>query len=208
MKDAAGNTWTLSTSGSVNKNGMQVPGGSGTSEFTIVNNVVYAQDAGGTGWYTYSTASQTWSSSSTPAITQNNATVSLSDVSIAAASGNHMVFIEGSHNTISLSGGTNTVTDTGHGNTYVIPVAGKGYDTFTNNIFAASDTLDLRSTLAATNWSGVTQSLSQYLHVTNTSQGAVLSISQISGGPGMAVASYIGGATTVRLSDVLAHSIT
>jgi beta-glucanase (GH16 family) len=207
MKDAAGNTWTLSTSGSVNENGTPVPGGSGTSEFTIVNNVVYGQDAGGTGWYTYSTASQTWSSSSAPTITQDNETVSLSDISIAAASGNNMVSIEGSRNTISLSGGTNTITDTGQGNTYVIPAAGKGYDAFTNNIFTASDTLDLRSTLAATNWPGVTRSLSQYLHVTDTSQGAVLSISQTSGGPGTAVA-LIGGATTARLSDVLSHSIT
>jgi beta-glucanase (GH16 family) len=219
MKDAAGNTWTLTTSGSVDENGTPVPSGSGTVEITIVNNVVYGEDAGGTGWYTYAAASQSWSSSSAPTIIQPGETVSLSHVSIGAASGNNMVFITGSGDTASLSGGTDTITDTGSSNTYVLPAAAKGYDAFTNNILTAGDTLDLRPALASTTWTGTTATLSQYLSVVdgsrgaqylsvvNGSRGAVLLVSPTSGGAGVAIAS-IAGATTSNLTALLAHSIT
>ena len=118
-----------------------------------------------------------------------------------------MLFITGSGDTVKLSGGTNTITDTGSGNTYVIPAAGKGYDSFANNVLTIGDTLDLRTALAATNWSGSASTLSKYPTVTNTTAGAVLSIASTSGGTATGIAT-IGGASGTTLSGLLAHALT
>jgi hypothetical protein len=118
-----------------------------------------------------------------------------------------MLFITGNGDTVKLSGGTDTITDTGGGNTYVIPAAGLGNNVFTSNILASGDTLDLRTALAATNWSGSASTLATYLHVTDTAQGAVLSIAPTSGGAGVAIAT-INGATTASLTSLLAHALT
>jgi hypothetical protein len=118
-----------------------------------------------------------------------------------------MVFISGSGDTVNLSGGTNTITDSGKGNTYVIPAASKGYDTFTSNVLTSGDTMDLRTALAATTWNGSASTLSNYLAVTNPSQGAVLSIASTSGGVGAAILT-INGATGTSLSSLLAHAVT
>ena len=116
-----------------------------------------------------------------------------------------MVFISGTGDTVSLSGGNNSITDTGGGNTFVIPAAGKGYDTFTNNILTNGDTLDLRTVLAATKWDGAASTLSEFLVVTNTPQAMVLQVAP--GGPGMAMLS-INGAQGTNLAGLLAHAIT
>ncbi|MFL5289100.1 MAG: carbohydrate-binding domain-containing protein [Rhodopila sp.] len=63
IKDAAGNTWTLTSAGVIDENGTAVPGG-GTSAFTIVNGVDYGQDGGSKAWYTYSNG--TWTAASAP----------------------------------------------------------------------------------------------------------------------------------------------
>jgi lysophospholipase L1-like esterase len=136
-----------------------------------------------------------------------SATVSQSDVTVAAASGTHMMFIQGSGDTVSLSGGTNTVSDTGSANTYVLPAAGNGSADFTSNILDSGDTLDLKTALAATNWAGTAGTLANYLQVTDSSNGAVLSIAPTSGGAAMAIAT-ISGATSLNLTTLLAHSIT
>jgi hypothetical protein len=91
--------------------------------------------------------------------------------------------------------------------TYVIPAAGNGVEAFTSNILALGDTLNLTTALAATNWNGSASTLSNYLKVTDSTQGATLSISATSGGSGVAIAT-IDGATTATLSSLLAHSIT
>ena len=108
-------------------------------------------------------------------------------MSINATSGNHSVFISGTGDTVNLSGGTNTITDTGGGNTYVVPAAGTGYDTSSTNVLANGDTLDLRTALAATNWTGSASTLSNYLSVANEPQVTVLSIAPTSGGTAGAV---------------------
>jgi hypothetical protein len=117
-----------------------------------------------------------------------------------------MLFISGKGDTVSLTGGKDTITDTGSGNTYVIPIAGKGYNTFATNILTNGDTMDLRSALAATNWNGAASTVANYLSVTNNSVGAVLSIAPTSGGAGVAIAT-ITGATTSNLTGLLSHSV-
>ena len=113
----------------------------------------------------------------------------------------------GSGDIVSLSGGANTITDTGTGNTYILPAAGKGTDTFTSNILTTKDTLDLKTALAATNWTGSASTLAKYLTVTDSAQGATLSIAATSGGAGVAIAK-IDGANTATLTSLLAHAIT
>jgi hypothetical protein len=93
------------------------------------------------------------------------------------------------------------------GQTYVIPAAGSGVEAFTSNILATGDTLNLATALAATNWNKSAATLSNYLTVTDSAQGATLSISATSGGSGVVIAT-IDGATTATLSSLLAHSIT
>jgi hypothetical protein len=136
-----------------------------------------------------------------------SATVTQSQVSVVATSGNHMLFISGSGDNVSLSGGANTITDTGTGNTYILPAAGNGTDTFTSNILTTGDTLDLRTALAATDWTGSTSTLSNYLKVTDSASGGTLSIAPTSGGIGVVIAN-INGASNASLTSVLAHSIT
>jgi hypothetical protein len=108
---------------------------------------------------------------------------------------------------VNLSGGAETITDTGGGNTFILPAAGKGTDSFTCNILAIGDTLDLKPALAATNWNGSASTLSKYLTVTDTTAGATLSIAKTSGGAGVLIGS-ISGNTTASLTSLLAHSIT
>jgi hypothetical protein len=68
LEDAAGNQWTLTSAGAVNENGADVPGGNGTSAFTIVDNVLYGQDSSSKSWFTYSPIYQYWTSSTAPTL--------------------------------------------------------------------------------------------------------------------------------------------
>ncbi len=127
-----------------------------------------------------------------------SATVGQSQVSGAATSGTSMLLLKGTGAAASPSSGEQT---------YVIPAAGNGVEAFTSNILAMGDTLNLTTALAATNWNHSPAALSNYLTVTDSAQGATLSISATSGGSGVAIAT-IHGATTATLSSLLAHSIT
>jgi hypothetical protein len=69
LTDASGNKWTLTSAGVVDENGAAVPNGSDTAAFAIVGNVYYGQDATTQDWYTYSPASQSWTSSAAPVLT-------------------------------------------------------------------------------------------------------------------------------------------
>ena len=69
LTDASGNKWTLTSAGVVEENGTPVPNGSGTAAFAIVGNLYYGQDATTQDWYTYSPASQSWTSAAAPVLT-------------------------------------------------------------------------------------------------------------------------------------------
>jgi parallel beta-helix repeat protein len=143
----------------------------------------------------------------TIAADQTNATVSQSQISVAATAGDHIVMITGTGDVISLTGGNNTVTENGNGNLLGLPAAGQGSDTFTNNIFYQGDDLDLTAALAATDWNGSASTLPQYLSLTPNSTGETLSISPTAGGTGVAIAN-IGGNFNGSLDFLLAHSHT
>ncbi len=130
-------------------------------------------------------------------------TVSGAQVSAAAFANIPMQLVGGSPTGGTAAGGS----DSGGEQTYVIPAAGDGVEAFTSNILAKGDTLDLTTALAATNWNGSASTLSNYLKVTNSTQGATLSISATSGGSDVPIAT-VDGANTATLSSLLAHSIT
>jgi hypothetical protein len=53
---------------------------------------------------------------------------------------------------------------------------GQGMDNFTSNIPTLGDTLELKPALAATNWNGAASTLANYMTMTDSAQGATLSI--------------------------------
>jgi hypothetical protein len=220
--DASGNKWTITADGQVAANSAADKTTANVVALAYVNGKIWQENVNSLWWGKTSPAA-VWApgpgtstsplpSSVIPAFVtipaaQASATISASGVSVTSTSGNHMVFVSGTGDTVNLAVGSNTITDTGKTNTYVIPAAGRGYDTFNSNILSNHDTLDLRTALAATNWSGTTSSLAKYLGVANTSQGAVLSIAPTSGGAGAAIAT-VHGATVSDLTTLLAYSIT
>jgi hypothetical protein len=217
ITDANGNQWTITNGGQVAVNGTVDAVTKNVTEMAYVNGTIWQQNSAGY-WYGETTPNDSWAPTLgtltsplpepiTIAAGTASATVSQSQVSVAATSGTHMVFISGSNDTVSLQGGNDTITDTGQSNTYVIPSAGKGYDTFTSDVLTQSDTLDFRSALAKTDWAGTASTLGSYLHVTDSSSGAVIGISATANGTAVGVATLQGGSSET-LSSILAHSIT
>jgi hypothetical protein len=215
--DASGNAWSITSTNQVAVNGVADSTTANVTELAFVNGTIWQENSSYL-WYGKTSPTAAWSpnlgtttsplpTSVSISATETTATVNLSQVSVTATAGDHMAFISGSGDTVNLSGGTDTITDTGSANTYVLPAAGKGYDAFTSNILTGTDKLDLRTALAATNWNGATSTLSKYLSVTDSSQGAVVSVAPTSGGVGAAIAS-ISGATTANLTTLLAHAVT
>ena len=56
--DAAGNIWTLTATGDVDKNGASVPGGGGIAALSYSNNTIWGKDATSSHWYIFSNG--TW----------------------------------------------------------------------------------------------------------------------------------------------------
>jgi hypothetical protein len=217
IADAGGNIWTITGTGQVAVNGTGDATTANVTELAYVNGNVWQENASNL-WWDKTSPSAAWApeagTATSPlpaAITLDGAasgdTVSQSQVSVQSASGNNLLFISGSGDIVSLSGGANTITDTGQGNTYILPAAGNGTDTFTGDITAAGGTLDLTAALAATDWTGSAATLSDYVTVADSAAGAVLSIAPTSGGSGVAIAT-IDGAATATLSSLLPHLIT
>jgi hypothetical protein len=217
ITDASGNKWTITGTGQVAVNGVADSTTANVTELAYVNTAVWQENASSL-WWDKTSPTAAWGPSAgtstsplpAPVIIASGttgATVSQSQVSVVATAGNHMLFISGSGDVVNLSGGANGITDTGHGNTYIVPAAGHGTDSFTSNILATTDVLDLKPALAATDWNGAAATLSNFLTVADSAQGATLSTAATSGGTGVAIAS-ISGATTATLTSLLAHSIT
>ena len=215
--DAGGNTWTITGSGQVAVNGVADATTANVTELAYAGGAVWQENASNL-WWDKTSPSDAWApeagTATSPlpaAITLDGATsgdtVSQSQVSVQATSGDNLLFISGSGDIVTLSGGADTITDTGQGNTYILPAAGNGSDTFTSDITAAGGTLDLTAALAATDWNGSASTLSDYVTLANSSAGAVLAVAPTSGGTGVAIAT-LEGAATATLSSLLPHLIT
>ena len=217
ITDASGNKWTINAAGQVAVNGTADTTTANVTELAYVNNAVWQENAANL-WWGKTSPNAAWApgagttASPLPAPVTIGAgtastTVSQSQVSVVASVGTHMLFLQGSANIVTLSGGADTIADTGSANTYILPAAGNGSVTFTSNILTTTDTLDLKTTLGATNWDRAAATLAQYLTVTDSTKGATISVASTAGGVGVAVAT-INGATTLNLSGLLAHAIT
>ncbi len=77
LYDNSGNAFTLTSGGVMNENGTAVPSGNGTGAIVIVGGIIYAQDSASGTWYTYSTATQTFTVSAAPTLP----TASIADLS-------------------------------------------------------------------------------------------------------------------------------
>jgi hypothetical protein len=223
FNDAAGNVYTISSTGNADENGSAIPDGSNTGAMAYYNGTVYGQDASSGQWYTWNQNTWTPTSSAPPATptveaavlpstisigaNQSSTTVSQSSATVTATSGNHTVFLYGSNDTIQISGGTETIQENGSDNTFVVPQAGSGYDVLSGSELTDGDTFDFRAALAATNWDGQSGDLSQYLHVAPDSGGnTAVSISATAGGSATQVLVLAG--VEENMSQVLAHSLT
>ena len=216
IKDASGNAWTITGGGQVAVNGTPDATTGHVVELAYVDGKVWQENTSHL-WWDKAKPTDAWAPPNGTAVSplpasitvpanQASVTVSVSNISVNATAGDHLVFISGSGDTVNLIGGTETITDTGSGNTYVLPPAGKGIDVFTSNVLKGSAMLDLRQALKTTTWDGTSGSAGNYLKVTDSAQGAVVSLSPTPGGAATAIAS-ISGATTADLKAVLAHSI-
>jgi hypothetical protein len=217
ITDASGNKWTITSGAQVAVNGTADPTTANVIELAYVNGTIWQENTSKLWWgetkpdgswaTEQGTATSPLPTAITIGATQASATVSLSQVSVAATSGNHMVFISGSGDSVNLTGGTDTITDTGHGNAYVIPVAGKGYDTFTSDILKIGDTLNFTAALAKTNWNGSAPALPNYIHLSGSTNGLVISLSSTANGSSVAVSTIQQGGSET-LTSLLAHSTT
>ena len=216
ITDASGNQWTITSSAQVAVNGVADTSTWNVIELAYVNGMIWHENTAQLWWGKTSpdaswapgagTATSPLLQSITIAATSATDTVSQSQVSIVATAGNHMVFVTGTGNALSLSGGVETVNDTGGANTYTLPASGHGRTLFTSDILTIGDTLDLRTVLAATNWNGMVATLPDYLTVVSSAHGAHLSVAATSYGTGVTIAT-IQGATDTTLNSLLAHSI-
>lgn len=121
-------------------------------------------------------------------------------------SGDTMFFINGSNNLIDLSGGSSTVTDNGGSNTFVLPGASTGSATFTNDVLALGDSINLQVALQGAGWDGNAGDIGNYLAVNDTASGATISASPSQGGAWSQVA-YIPGETGLTLNGLLQHAV-
>ncbi len=217
ITDGSANRWTITSTGQVAVNGVADPTTGNVTELAYVNNAVWQENSSAL-WWSKTNPSASWTPGTgtatsplpapiTIAASPTSATVSQSEISVIATAGNHTLFIKGIGDVLSLSGGTNLITDTGGKNTYILPTAGKGIDKFTSDIFTNGDTLDLHNALAGTKWTGSSNTLASFLAVADSAQGAIVSVVATPGGTQSVIAT-IAGATTAKLSDLMAHSFT
>lgn len=62
--DASGNVYTLDAAGNADENGKPIPGGGGTEAMEYANGLIYGEDAGGSGWYTWNGTN--WNAAAAP----------------------------------------------------------------------------------------------------------------------------------------------
>jgi beta-glucanase (GH16 family) len=150
------------------------------------------------------------SSSPAPTIADDEGTVTISSqyASISATGGNHLIFITGSDNKLTLSGGTETVLDEGAGgNTFYLAAAGNGSIGFNWESIAAGDVFNLATPLAGTSWDGSAGDVGNFLHTvqSNGTTQLLLTTSATSQATGTLLASWNGN---YDLSQILAHAVT
>jgi len=108
---------------------------------------------------------------------------------------------------VNAGAGNNSIEDSGSGNTFVMPGAGKGMDDINGYVMSNGDKFDFTTALKGTSWDGLASDLGNYLHVQNSGNDALISISNTANGAASLVAD-LHSVGQVSLSTLLAHSVT
>ncbi len=125
--------------------------------------------------------------------------------SITTGNGDDTVSSGGRGNTINVGAGANVLQDSGSNNTIVMSGAGRGFDDVFGYVLQNGDTLDFRAALGRTSWNGAQSSVGGFLHVAQSGDNAMISISATAGGGAMPVAE-LEGSGAVALTTLLAHA--
>ena len=134
-----------------------------------------------------------------------NDTVDLSNITIQATQGDHILFLNGSNDTVNLTGGKEEITDNAGHNTIVLPPPGNGVDDLFGNVLA--NTLDLRPSLSATSWNGKASTIGNFIQVVMNGSDAQVLVDKRPNAAGTMIADLHGVGST-NLQTLLSHSIT
>jgi hypothetical protein len=134
---------------------------------------------------------------------------------ITTGAGNDTIQIAGSGNVIDAGAGANQIDDTGSGNIIVLPQAGvllpqggQGSDAIQGDVLQNHDSLDLRSLLAATKWTGSLATIGNFLHVSAPDgTDAVISVTPTGVGGASYNVATLHDSGSVSLTTLLAHSL-
>jgi hypothetical protein len=130
------------------------------------------------------------------------------DNAITTGAGNDTIQIAGSGNVVDAGAGANQIDDGGTGSTIALPQAGHGSDVIHGEVLQNLDTLDLRSLLAATKWTGSMTTLGNFLH-TSAPDGAdtVISVTPSGNGGASYTVATLYDSGPVSLATLLVHSL-
>jgi beta-glucanase (GH16 family) len=222
--DVSGNKWTITSGGQVAVNGTPDAITSNVTELAYVNGTIWQENVYNLWWGetqpndswapTAGTSTSPLPTTPTPVVinvpaSEASVSVTVNNAMINATSGNHLFFISGNANTFNLSGGIESITDSGSGgNSFKLPAAGNGSAVFNAPVLTNGDVFDLKAALAATNWTGSSSSLGSYLHPVTSGANTELLVSTTAGGKGAGTLLATFDNQTVKLSTILAHSIT
>ena len=125
---------------------------------------------------------------------------------ITTGAGNDTIRIAGSENVVDAGAGTNSIEDSGTGNKFVMPGAGNGMDHIYGYPMSNGDKFDFTTALKGTGWDGLASDVGNYLHVQNSGNDALISISNAANGAASLVAD-LHSVGPVSLSSLLANSV-
>jgi hypothetical protein len=127
---------------------------------------------------------------------------------IAGCGGNDTMTFSGSNNIVYVGKGNDIVRDSGTNNRIVFDRVGEGTTDIYGYVLKNGDTLDLRTTLAATTWTKDVTKLSDYLKITMSGNTAVLSVDTDGTGAGAAqTLAMFRDSGNVTLSTLLTKSL-
>jgi Ca2+-binding RTX toxin-like protein len=127
---------------------------------------------------------------------------------LAGLGGDDTFTFSGSNNTVYVGIGKDTVRDSGTNNLIVFAKPGEGVTDIYGYVLKNGDTLDMRTTLAATSWTKDPAKLADYLKVTMSGANAVVSIDADGTGAGAAqTLAILHASGNVTMSSLLAHSL-
>jgi len=125
---------------------------------------------------------------------------------ITTGAGNDTIRIAGSENVVDAGAGTNSIEDSGTGNKFVMPGAGNGMDHIYGYPMSNGDKFDFTTALKGAGWGGLASDVGNYLHVQNSGNDALISISNAANGAASLVAD-LHSVGPVSLSSLLANSV-